>query len=1170
MPLKFWLGGANSDKSSRLIKYILDEADKNPATQYLYVVPEQFGLSTQQALVNSSKNRGILNIDVLSFTRLAHRIGDEVGTPMSDAVTLDDMGKSLLIGMLAAKHRKDLSVFGDDLEKPGYTDKIKSVISEFMQYGISAEKAAGLSKTAKKSGRNLLAAKLSDIALIYGKFKEYTKDRYTTVEETLDAVSELVPHSDTIKNSVVIFDGFTGFTPVQNKLIGVLMEYAKDMHVALLLDDCIQGNDANGSIQEHELFYLSKNTMNQLGRMADERHIVIADPYKADEYALSNTCNSIGRIVYTNDPQITELNNTTVNIFSAADPDEEVRMVISRIKELVRSGYRYRDIAILAGDIESLRHPIERRFPKHDIPYFIDRTEPVLLNPFIEYIRAFIAVIRDNFSHDSVFHFLKTNLAGFSDDEICALENYCIAKGIKGRKKWHEAFVFHTSAAGDDELYEINKTREKLINRCDSFARELSGDGNISASSKFTVRQLCTALYTMIESDGIEDRLKEKAAEFEKSSEPKLADEYGSIYVKIMNILDELCLLIPDEKTDIRGFSNLLDSGFENIRIGTIPKGMDYVQVGDLQRSRFDRIKALFIMGANDGSIPNPAKPAGLINENEREFMLRADSSLVLAPTARQEIYTQQLYIYMALMKPEEHLYVSFSRTGADGSSLLPSFIVGKLMSSVPGVLIEGKPDICEYYSDEEEAFTDLCDTIVPCLTGKSSAEAFGRAKELLKYFADRPDYKDRLSKAVSALILPDEDEESDTIGAALAHAIYGKRIISSITRLESYANCAYRYFLEYGLTLHDREVFSFEARDIGTIFHDSLRVYSTMLRDRGEDWSSIPDDDSDEIMDEAVSKVIESYRIEKLSSSARYAYMEQRIRRIMKKSARVLSEQLKKGEFVPKYFEVDFEELEEGRSVSMRLSDDEILRLRGRIDRIDTCETDEGIYVKVIDYKSSKHEMDLAAVYEGRQLQLLVYLNAAMDSEKLALKDAGKDTEVIPAGVLYYKIDDPMISADKPLSYEDIRKTFMNNMRLNGLVNSDETVLRLFDRDISSTSSVLRVGLLKDGGVKSSKQAVSGDDFNVLSGYVTKKISDMGCDILSGNIAIPLPDGKTRFTEPECRYCPYGAVCSNTRKSYDAPSDEDEEYDDDEDTPKIKKSDLSNSDWIELMKKEL
>lgn len=1164
MPLKFWLGGEASDKSRRMYRYILDEADAHPDRQYLIVVPEQFGLATQRELVLNSKNSGILNIDVLSFTRLAHRISDEVGSFAADVTTLDDMGKSLLIGMLAAKHKKDLPVFADNLEKPGYTDKIKSILSEFMQYGITVEKAEELAQKADEGGRGLLAGKLADIAFIYRQFKEYCRDRYTTVEETLDAVSSLVPHSETIKNSVIVFDGFTGFTPVQNKLIGVLMDHALDMHVALLFEDCIQENPGSPRLEEHELFYLSANTMNQLGRMADERHITIADPYKADKYVISNGCDLKGDIVYNKSGQNSKLNNTSaqakIHLFAGRDPAEEINMVFSRIYDLVRdSGYRYRDIAILTGDIDTYRHPIEREFAKHDIPFFIDRTEPILLNPFIEYIRSFIDIISDNYSQSAVFAFLKSGLADLLANETNMLENYCIATGIKGYTRWHSPFEEKTNSFKEEELAAVNETRERFIRMCDLFAGYLSGtEGSlVTARSIFTVRQFCTALYRLIEADGIEDRLRAAAADFEESGNTKMASEYGRIYVRIMDILDELCDLIPDEKTDIRGFGNLLDAGFSGIRIGLIPTGMDYVQVGDLRRSRFDNVKALFIIGANDGVIPNTSTGGGLINESEREFMLKCDDALILAPSAREDIYTQQLYIYMAENKPSEHLYISYACTSPGGKSLLPSYIVRKYRSRDPEAVIARKPDIPEYYSDEEEAFEALSNLLYPAMTGKADPVSVIRAKGLLKYFIDSDKYKDRLMQMLRKEILRSTDDEEDSIGAALAHAIYGRSITSSITRLEAYANCAYRYFLEYGLALRERDVFSFEARDIGTIFHDSMKEYSLMMQKRGINWATVSETEQEQLMDEAVSAVIERYRQTKLSTSARYAYMENRIRRIMRKSADIVSAQVRQGDFVPRYFEVDFENLSSNGSLSMRLSNGEMLKLRGRIDRVDTCEREDGIYIRIIDYKSSRHEMDLAAVYEGRQLQLLVYLGAVTKSEKDKIKASGKNEKIIPAGVLYYRMDDPMIDAKEALSGEDIHRLVMKKLQLSGLVNSDREVLELMDRDLASGSLVLPVSLSSKGEVKSNKQTVSGDDLEVMSEYVTKQICRMGSAIMEGNIAIPEPDGIRRFTGPDCSFCPFEGVCAGRPGSRRTPSAGSRE-------------EMTNDDWIALMRGDI
>ena len=1155
MSLKFWLGGATSDKSRQMMKFILEDSAKNPGRQYLVVVPEQFSLSTQRELVLNSPNRGILNVDVLSFTRLAHRISDEVGSFAPDVTTIDEMGKSLIIGMLAAANKKELAVFGNNLDKLGVTDKLKSIISEFMQYGISVERAYEISDLAAADGHNLLAGKLHDVAFLYDRFKEYIKDKYTTVEDTLDTVSALVPRSDTIKNSVIVFDGFTGFTPVQNKLIGVLLEYALSVNVALLYDDCIQENNANAPIREHELFYLSRHTMDQLGRMADERHVIIDDPYKACKININNTCNQSKNFVYTNRTTTPELNNIDINLFSGRNPDEEIQMVFNRIVKLVRDkGYHYKDIAILTGDIDSYRHPIEREFCKHDIPYFIDRTEPVLLNPFIEYIRSFLSVFADNYSIASIFGFLKSYLTDISDAETNLLENYCLAANIKGYKAWHSRFYALTQAVGADELLLLNEVREKLVARFNDFTAALGAEGQLTAGSRYTIREFSTALYKMIESDGIEGKLKTSAEDFGEAGNRKSATEYEKIYVQIMNVLDELCELIPDERTDIRGFAALLDAGFDSIRIGSAPMGMDYIQVADLTRSRLNDIKALFIVGANDGVIPRVTSSAGIINESEREYLTGSVDKLTLAPTAKEDIFTQRLYIYMAVNKPTEQLFVSYSRISSGGKSLLPSYIIRKLKNAVPDMDIESIPDIPDEYSDEAEAFEALTDMLYPALRGTISARKAERVKGLLKYFIGNENYKERLLGMIKNGILR-EDTGNDSIGSALAHALYGKRIVTSITRLEAYANCAYGYFLEYGLTLREREVFSLEARDIGTIFHDSMKTYSQMMTDGQYNWADIPEDERNELMDKAVEAVIGRYREEKLSSSARYAYMENRIKKIMRRSASVVSSQIRKGEFTPKYFEVDFDELSDNDTLSIKLSDEDVMRLRGRIDRVDTFETEDGIYIRIIDYKSSNHEMDLAAVYEGRQLQLLVYLNAAMGLEKNMAGRTGTSPEIIPAGVLYYHMDDPIVEAKEGLTEDDINTLIMKDLRLRGLVNSDPEVLEMMDRDIATDPSVLPVTVTSKGELRSTKQAVSADDFDVLSKYVTRCIRDMGRSIVEGNVAIPKPDGKHRFTGPDCTFCPYSPVCNNIKGTAEEKSFKTE-------------GSGTNAEWIELMRK--
>lgn len=1122
MALKFWLGGVASDKSRRLTEYILEEADKHPQRQYLVIVPEQFGLATQRELVLRSKNHGILNIDVLSFTRFAHRISDEVGSYGADITMLDEMGKSLIIGMLAERMRSELIVFGDQLDKPGYVDKIKSLICEFMQYGISTDKAFSLAESADEAGRGLLAGKLRDVAILYRAFKEYIKDRYTTVEEMLDMVSALVPASQTVANSEIILDGFTGFTPVQNKLIGVLLENALSVHVALLMEDCIQENGGYGTIREHELFYLSKKTMSQLGRMADERHIIIEDPYDADKINKSNTRNPKGDIVYTTENNILKLNNTSVQIACSKNPDEEIGMVFSKIKTLIREkGYHYRDIAILTGDMSTYRHTIEREFIKHDIPFFIDCSEPILLNPFIEYIRSFIEIISDNYSISSVFRFLKSHLTGFDDEDIYALENYCLAAGIKGSKKWHERFDTHTQTVGADELESLNALRTAFVAKLDLFSGCLNEKGVINAGSRFSIRQFCMALYRIIEADGIEEKLKSAAKDFEETGNRDLANRYGRIYVKIMNILDELCDLIPDEITDIRGFGSLLDAGFDNIMIGMIPMGIDYIQVGDLTRSRVGDIKALFIVGANDGIIPKAPSAGGVINENDREFLLTHNDDLCLAPSSKEDIFTQQLYIYMAVNKPTDSLFVSYSLVSGSGKSLMPSYLIGKIKEQYPDAEAKTGSSETKLYADEEEAFEDLTAMIGPATSGTVPAGDADKVEELLKYFSGREDYKKRLDCICEKDLLR-TDHKEDSIGSALAHAIYGDRILAGITRLENYAKCAYRYFLEYGLGLREREIFSFEARDIGNIFHESMRIFSQLMEEAGNDWAHTDSQTQQELMDTAVDRAIAGCGHNKLSSGARYAYMKERIRRTMHRSADVICNQIKKGKFTPRYFEAEFSK-----------SESEDISLYGRIDRVDTYDAGDGVYIRVVDYKSSRYEMDPAAVYEGRQLQLLIYLDAAMGMVRTDVEKAKGDNDpvIIPAGVLYYHIDDPVIEEKGALSADQIHSELMKKLSFSGFVNTDGDIPTYMDEDIATAPTVTGLSYTSKGEVKQTKQAVTGEDIRVMAEYAGKCVKNAGSKMLGGDISIPEADGKNRFTGPDCRFCPYTSVCANTKK---------------------------------------
>jgi ATP-dependent helicase/nuclease subunit B len=236
---------------------------------------------------------------------------------------------------------------------------------------------------------------------------------------------------------------------------------------------------------------------------------------------------------------------------------------------------------------------------------------------------------------------------------------------------------------------------------------------------------------------------------------------------------------------------------------------------------------------------------------------------------------------------------------------------------------------------------------------------------------------------------------------------------------------------------------------------------------------------------------------------------MVNRIQRIMKRAVHTLRQQLKQGDFQPTQFEASFADF---------VADD-ALSLRGRIDRIDLCETEQKVYVKVVDYKSGQKRFDLTALYHGLQLQLAVYLDVAMEETK----KSHPDKEVVPAAALYYRVFDPLIEAKEDMSPAEVEERLLYEQSMTGIVSEDEETIKRLDRSFTTKSWVIPVARHKDGGWSSASGVLPPDDFAAVSHYLKQKIVQMGQEIKGGEIAVYPYEYKK---EHGCQYCEYQHVC--------------------------------------------
>ena len=394
----------------------------------------------------------------------------------------------------------------------------------------------------------------------------------------------------------------------------------------------------------------------------------------------------------------------------------------------------------------------------------------------------------------------------------------------------------------------------------------------------------------------------------------------------------------------------------------------------------------------------------------------------------------------------------------------------------------------------------------------------------LARWFLQENDMQ-KQEKIRKLLHAPYTRYEGEPISRAVALALYGRHPYGSITRLERFAACAYAHFLQYGLKLTERETSAFESVDMGNIYHTALERYSRKLEQSEYDWFVVPDAVRRQMAENAMQEAIAGYPGMAVCDTAENAYQRKRMLAIFDQTVWALTRQVRAGQFVPEKFEVTFDELEGKESLEYRLSHDVTMRLEGRIDRLDTFEDENKISIKVMDYKSGNTKFDLIRVYRGLQLQLVVYMDAAMEM----LRGQHPKKEILPGGILYYHIDDPVLESDTPLSDEEAEQALLFALRPDGLVNSGEEIYRAMDQNFEGKSQMIPVEIKKNGEISTARSKVaSTEEFAVITRYVEHEIRQCGEAIYAGNIAV---NPYRSDIETSCTYCPYGSVCGMDAK---------------------------------------
>ena len=1082
MSLQFIIGNSGAGKSSTAYQKIIREAAVNPEKFYYVIVPEQFTMQTQKTLVEMSPDGGILNIDILSFDRLAYRVLEETGGDTRRI--MEETGKNMVLQKLVQMKQKDLTYLKNQMKKPGYLDEVKSLISEFMQYEIKEEELEEMLR--ESEGKTLLHMKLQDVKVLYQAFREYLSGHFMTSEEVLEILAKKIPFSEKLKGSVVLLDGYTGFTPVQLEVLRELLTVCTKVSVTVTMDVREQFLAAG---KPHELFYMSHKMIRSLAELTRE----IEEPVwvAPGEYSRFSNAPALGFLeqhLFRYHKSVYDEEQQEIRIFSSRDPEKEMEETARQILRLVREkNYHYGQIAVITGNLEEYGKAAGQAFETAGIPYFLDEKHSILMNPFVEYLRAALEMIVQGFSYESVFRYLRCGMSDISRSEADILENYVIALGIRGIRRWKEKWVRLYRGMEPDQIEEINKIRERFTDEVASFAEGFSG-------KKRTVEEYCRCLYEFIVESRIQEKLQKQELYFREIGDKAMEKEYAQIFGIMMDLLDKMAEILGDEMVSPEEFRQILETGMTQAKVALIPPSMDQVLIGDMERTRLKDVRALFFVGVNEGNIPKNTQTGGILTEMDRDFF--EVQGIKLAPGPKELMNMQRFYLYLNLTKPKELLSLSYSQSNAKGEASSPAFLIHTIKRLFPN-LKETRADQPENQMELLETPETSMEYLLEGLAEENTDELKPVFQELYSWYLRSPEYKEIAQKLTNAVFLR---KPEDRISESVAKALYGQISPYGATRLERFSACAFAHFLKYGLAVTERVEYEFRAMDMGNVIHQALENFAVELRRKKLDWSSLDDKVRDEIADECLDRVAADYGNTILQSSYRNHYMIERTRRILRRTVWALQEQLKNGKFQPEGFEVSIG--------------------GGRIDRLDTLKEDNRVYVKIIDYKTGNTSFDLVSIYHGLQLQLVVYMDAALQAEKKLYPDC----EVEPAGIFYYNVKDPMIQKTLQEDLDELDPEIMKKLKMNGLVSSDPDVIQKLDASFAS----LPLAYTAKGALRKGSSVASPERFRILNDYVKKKITEVQKSILSGNAEVsPYEMGNKNA----CTYCAYQGSCGFDRK---------------------------------------
>ncbi len=1093
MGIRIIYGKPGSGKSQFCFSEIANRLKKEK--KIYMITPEQFSFTAEQKLMKATNGHAVMNAEVLTLSRMANRVLDQVGGSIK--THLSKSGKAMLIYSILNCYKKELKFLGKSDEN---IDLSMRVITEFKKHAITVQ---NLQQEIQKIEDTYLKTKLIDITFVYQKFEEQIAGKYLEETDLLTILSKSIEETDLFKDTILYFDEFAGFTKQEYEVLIKLAKLAKQVNITICTD-----NLKESANQDSDIYYSNKVTLTKIWNMIDQNNFKLEEPvflskqyrFKTEElqYLSDNICKN----------QSTAYRKKVENIelFLAQNPYSEIENVAREITKEVRNRkIRYQDMAIITKNIGEYASLVRAIFSKYKIPVFIDEKRDVNQNIVIQYFLSLIEVLQKNFSSDAVFNYLKLGFTNIEQDEIFELENYCNKWQIK-HNKWKKDFIYESQEEKRPKIERLNELRKQIINPL------LTLKEKIEASK--TAENITKCFYHFIEEQKLVEKINTKMQELEEKSLPDLAKEYIASYQIIIELLDEIVLVFGEDTITMQQYSQMMQVGLKNSELGKIPGTQDQITFGDIDRSRSHKVKIVFILGLNDGSFPSVNKEEGFLDDEDRK-KLKQDG-IELAKGTQERLYEDNFNIYKAFTTAEEKVYLSYLASDKEGKSLRPSLLIYKIKRIYPKLIEKSRTtNQGDLIVNEQVTYEELLTHMAKWQKKETISPIWF---SVYHYFKERVQWREKLENDLQGLT---DTYFPQKINQENIKRLYGNTLKTSVSKLEKYRSCPFSYYLQYGLKLKETETLKIHALDTGSFMHETIDEFFEQVRQQKLELAEIKDEQIEKIVTKIIDQNLPLSKNNIFRSTAKYRILLKRLKKIVSKALKYIIQTLVYSNFQIQGTEIEFSLKGNYQPIILTLEDGKTIEITGKIDRIDTAIGEEGKYLRIIDYKSSSKNIDLNEVYAGIQLQLLTYLDAIV-----------KEEDFMPAGIFYFSLLEQMIKADKKIDDEEIEELIRKNFRMKGLILADVKVIKMNDTTLTKGSSRLVPAAITASGTVNEKwtNGVNKEEFKILQEYINQIIKQISKEILSGNIDIK-PYNKQGKTP--CEYCEYQAICGfNTKQN--------------------------------------